>query len=92
MQTFRALQATVEDVKQALHRAKPKLYPSRQRLTLPAEEGQKPLALESGKKLSDYAIDSSTTVTFKDLGAQVSCLEKEPGHLCRKGAVVAQLL
>ena len=62
----------MSDLKAALYKTKPKLYPSRQRLTLPAEEGQKkPIVLQDGKKLSDYAITSATRVTFKDLGTQV---------------------
>ena len=76
---FLVFQATVEDLQQALFRGKPKLYPSRQRLTLPAEEGQKkPRVLEPGKKLSDYAITATTRVTFKDLGPQVRLSAAEP--------------
>lgn len=69
------MQGAVEDLNNAIYRAKPKLYPSRQRLTLPsAEAGQKPRVLESGKKLSDYDISASSQITFKDLGPQVGNL------------------
>ncbi|KAK9815164.1 hypothetical protein WJX73_009328 [Symbiochloris irregularis] len=63
---------TVEDLSKAIYRAKPKLYPSRQRLTLPAEAGsKKPRVLEAGKKLSDYDINANSQVAFKDLGPQI---------------------
>jgi len=47
------------------------LYPSRQRYTVPASGGGKPVALASGKKLSDYGLDDGSSVTFKDLGPQI---------------------
>lgn len=65
-------QATVEELKLSLYKAKPHLYPARQRLTLPPPEGQrKPQVLESGKRLSDYAVTGTSVITLKDLGTQI---------------------
>jgi hypothetical protein len=66
------LQATVDDLKAAFAAAKPKFYPSRQRFTLPLQPGErKPVALASGKKLSDFGVRDGTELTFKDLGPQI---------------------
>lgn len=63
---------SVEDLKSALHAAKPKLYPSRQRFTLPSKDGaSKGMALADGKKLSDYDLGDGSVLIFKDLGPQI---------------------
>ena len=50
-----AQDATVDDLKQAMHKHTPKLYTSRQRFTLPPDgSAAKPVVLEAGKPLSDY--------------------------------------
>ncbi|XP_020577814.1 very-long-chain enoyl-CoA reductase-like [Phalaenopsis equestris] len=68
--------ATVSDLQLAIHSRIKKLYPARQRLTLPLQTGEhkKPVALNSAKGLSDYFDGNakSVTVVFKDLGPQVS--------------------
>lgn len=70
--TWVDLQATVEDLQQAVYTKKKTLYPSRQRFSLPAKAGEKRgLALVPGKKLSDYALGSNSVLQFKDLGPQV---------------------
>ncbi len=67
-----ARQASVADLQAALYKAKPKLYPARQRFTLPKKEGEKkPIALANGKRLSDYDLADGAQLTFKDLGPQV---------------------
>ena len=56
----------------ALHQLKKQLYPSRQRLTLPLQNGEKkPTVLQAGKKLSDFDLADGSVVVFKDLGPQV---------------------
>jgi very-long-chain enoyl-CoA reductase len=66
------MQATVEELKKALHSKKKALYPSRQRFTLPLAPGEKkPTVLESGKRLADFDIKSDSVIIFKDLGTQV---------------------
>jgi very-long-chain enoyl-CoA reductase len=66
------LQATVEDLQRAFHNAKPQLYPSRQRFTLPLKAGEKKAtALAAGKKLSDFDVKDGSVLIFKDLGPQV---------------------
>ena len=66
-------QASVEDLKTAISRANAKYYPSRQRLTLPAEPGQRSgNPLLDGNALSDYNLTDGSTVIFKDLGTQAS--------------------
>lgn len=46
--------------------------PHARRWTLAASSpGQKPVALESGKLLSDYGVKDGAEITFKDLGPQV---------------------
>nr|WDA53431.1 aery-long-chain enoyl-CoA reductase [Erycina pusilla] len=68
--------ATVRDLQGAIHSRIRKLYPSRQRLTLPSQPGvqKKPIILNPAKSLSDYSDGNSKnlTVVFKDLGPQVS--------------------
>ena len=80
------MQGTVEDLKRALHKAKPQYYPARQRFTFPLKAGEKkPTALAAGKKLSDYDLNDGTVLIFKDLGPQVlvghrpsKCLRQSP--------------
>ena len=67
------LQATVDDLKDAVGRAISKYYPARQRLTLPPQPGQKSGSpLLDGKLLSEYGLSEGSTVVFKDLGTQAS--------------------
>ena len=69
------VQATVDDLKKALHEKKRKWHPCRQRLTLPAKAGQKsgePLML--GIRLQEYGLKDGSVVVFKDLGPQVRML------------------
>ncbi|KAF9986216.1 3-oxo-5a-steroid 4- dehydrogenase [Modicella reniformis] len=56
----------VEDVQAAIAKQFPQLYPDRQRLTLDKT------ALETEKTLQDYGIKDGDSVTFKDLGPQIS--------------------
>ncbi|KAF9103007.1 3-oxo-5a-steroid 4- dehydrogenase [Mortierella sp. AM989] len=56
----------VEDVQSAIAKKYPQLYVDRQRLTV------EKVALESGKTLSDYGLNDGGSVTFKDLGPQIS--------------------
>lgn len=64
--------ASVDDLKQAISKAKPKYYPSRQRLTLTPDPGQRSgTALLDGKLLSEYGLSDRSVVIFKDLGTQV---------------------
>ncbi|CAG8499262.1 1169_t:CDS:2 [Acaulospora morrowiae] len=58
--------ATVEQLKEVLHKKVRKYYPTRQRLTI----GQQPLQDE--KKLKEYDIKDGDTILFKDLGPQIS--------------------
>ena len=59
------------DLQAAVHKARPKLYPARQRFTLPKKNGEKkPVALAAGKRLADYDLADGTELTFKDLGPQ----------------------
>jgi len=76
------LQATVDDLKQAISQANPKYYPSRQRLTLPPQTGQKSGSpLVDGKLLSEYSLSGGSKVVFKDLGTQASGLIYLPAQL-----------
>lgn len=69
-----AAQASVADLQAAVHKARPKLYPARQRFTLPKKDGEKkPAALAAGKRLADYDLADGTELTFKDLGPQACC-------------------
>lgn len=69
------LQATVDDLKQAISQANSKYYPSRQRLTLPPQTGQKSGSpLVDGKLLSEYSLSGGSKIIFKDLGTQASGL------------------
>ena len=66
------MQATVEELNDALYTKRKTLYPSRQRFTLPLKPGEKkPVALAPGKKLSDYDLSTGSVLHFKDLGPQV---------------------
>lgn len=63
----------MEELKAAISKANAKYYPSRQRLTLPPEPGQRSgNPLLDGKALSDYNLTGGSTVIFKDLGTQAS--------------------
>lgn len=49
-----------------------KAYPARQRLTLPAKEGQKSgEALKDNDTLAKYGLSNGSVVQYKDLGPQV---------------------
>lgn len=66
-------QASVDDLKAAISKANSKYYPSRQRLTLPPEPGQRSgNPLLDGKALSEYKLTDGSMVLFKDLGTQAS--------------------
>src|SRR6185369_3838217 len=59
--------ATVNDLKKAIHKQIKKFYPDRQRLTYTDK------VLDDGKKqLSDYGIKNEEKILFKDLG-MVEC-------------------
>lgn len=68
--------ATVSDLQHAIHSRMKKLYPARQRLTLPLVPGEQkqPVVLSPTKTLSDYSDGNgkSLTIVLKDLGPQVS--------------------
>ena len=74
------------DLQAKVHKARPNLYPARQRFTLPKKSGEKrPTALAAGKRLADYDLADGAELTFKDLGPQAcpsaaACKEK-PGGL-----------
>ncbi|KAI9596889.1 3-oxo-5-alpha-steroid 4-dehydrogenase-domain-containing protein [Syncephalis fuscata] len=57
---------TVDDLRQAIHKQLPKYYPARQRLTIETK------VLEVGQSLSKYDVKDGDTITFKDLGPQIS--------------------
>ncbi|CAG9465160.1 unnamed protein product [Pedinophyceae sp. YPF-701] len=64
---------TVQDLIDAIFKAKKRLHPTRQRLSLPpAPEQTRGAVLEAGKKLSDYGLRDGSVVQVKDLGPQVS--------------------
>ncbi|KAF9976772.1 3-oxo-5a-steroid 4- dehydrogenase [Actinomortierella ambigua] len=62
----------VEDVKNAIAKKLPQFYPDRQRLTVESSGSDKPVGLEVGKTLANYNIKDGDSVTFKDLGPQIS--------------------
>ncbi|KAL6075658.1 very-long-chain enoyl-CoA reductase [Balamuthia mandrillaris] len=65
---------TVLAVKERLAKLLPGKYPARQRLTLPAEQGTRPVSLDNDKTLSHYGLCTGkkpNTIVFKDLGPQV---------------------
>lgn len=66
------MQATVEDLKSAFSKAKPKFYTSRQRFTTqPTADAPRGVALTAdAKQLSDYGVADGATLLFKDLGPQ----------------------
>lgn len=67
------MQASVDHLKTAITKSHPKLYSSRQRLTLPPQPGQRSgAALADGKALQEYGLVDGSVVFFKDLGTQVS--------------------
>lgn len=62
----------MDDLKRAIHKAKAKLYPDRQRITLPPKAGEKRgVPLVDGKSLADFGLTDGSPVLFKDLGPQV---------------------
>lgn len=79
----------MDDLKNRFAELKRKYYPSRQRFTLPAKEGQRSgQALEPGKKLADYGLADGSVLVFKDLGPQASML-LSAGLCSCSGAVLA---
>jgi very-long-chain enoyl-CoA reductase len=64
--------ASVNDLKVLFHKLNPKFYPQRQRFTLENVGERRPIALQDGKKLSDYGLKDGDCVVFKDLGSQFS--------------------
>lgn len=78
-------QDTVAELKKKYHAKAPKYYPARQRLTLPAKEGQKSGdVLQDRDQLSKYGLTNGSVVLFKDLGTQVSpgpAVRPKPGCL-----------
>ncbi|GAB4814030.1 hypothetical protein N2152v2_001076 [Parachlorella kessleri] len=64
--------ASVDDLKRRFAELKRQYYPTRQRFTLPAKQGQRSgQPLEAGKKLSDYGLEDGSVLVFKDLGPQI---------------------
>ncbi|KXZ51775.1 hypothetical protein GPECTOR_11g219 [Gonium pectorale] len=64
--------ATVAEFKKKFHSFNRKLYPARQRFSLPLKPGEKRGAvLDDSKRLSDYGLTDGGKVEFKDLGPQV---------------------
>lgn len=65
--------ATISDVKKRVHSASRKLYPARQRLTLPPKDGERSgLVLEDSRPVSSYEqLKVNGDVILKDLGPQV---------------------
>ncbi len=62
----------VEDLAAAIHKAKRRLHPSRQRLTLPPATNEKRgVVLAPGSPLSDYSLVDGSIILVKDLGPQV---------------------
>ncbi|KAJ1942712.1 3-oxo-5a-steroid 4- dehydrogenase [Linderina pennispora] len=59
--------ATVDDVKKAVHKQVKSMYPDRQRLTV----GDKKTVLASGDSLAKYELKDNDTIHIKDLGPQV---------------------
>ncbi|CAG8558456.1 9210_t:CDS:2 [Paraglomus occultum] len=59
--------ATVNDLKKAIHKRIKKFYPERQRLTYNDQ-----VLDDRKKRLSDYGIKSEDKILFKDLGPQVA--------------------
>lgn len=63
---------TVTVLKKKYHALNKKAYPARQRLTLPAKEGQKSGdALKDSDTLSKYGLSNGSVVQYKDLGPQI---------------------
>lgn len=60
------------ELKKKFYALKRKYYPARQRFSLPPKDGEaRGVALEDGKRLSDYGLKDGATLEFKDLGPQV---------------------
>ena len=82
--------ATVNDLKKAIHKRIKKFYPARQRLTHIEK------VLDDGKKqLSDYGIKSEEKISFKDLGRvecviPSKCQSPSPVLFYRKGSIILQ--
>jgi hypothetical protein len=80
------LQDTVGQLKKKYHSMNKKYYPARQRLTLPAKEGQKSgEVLKDSSKLSEYGLSTGSVVLFKDLGTQVRMALNRPAIQHEKG-------
>lgn len=60
----------VEQLKQQIYQQNKKFYPERIYLTI--GEDDKKTVLKNGTKISDYGITEGATITFKDLGPQIS--------------------
>ncbi|CAG8542288.1 105_t:CDS:2 [Funneliformis caledonium] len=58
--------ATVDQLKQAIYKKASKYYPDRQRLTVNQQ------VLNEGKTLKEFNIKDGDTISFKDLGPQIS--------------------
>ena len=85
-------QASVEDLKAAISKANAKYYPSRQRLTLTPEPGQRSGSpLLDGKALSEYNLTDGSTVIFKDLGTQASRTELHAAYNWNVSAAIFTL-
>lgn len=75
------------ELKKKYHAQAKKYYPARQRLTLPAKEGQKSGdVLKDSDQLSKYGLSNGSVVQFKDLGPQVR-RGPQPGPLSDGGTL-----
>ena len=73
--------ATVKDLKAEMAHLKPKLYPARQRWSLPASgENPKGVVLtKDGACLAEVGIRDGGVVVFKDLGPQIGYVSTAAG-------------
>jgi len=62
--------ATVAQLKEKFAAKHPKYYQDRQRFTIGGVSP--PVALQDGKKISDYSLKDGSVLVFKDLGPQIS--------------------
>jgi very-long-chain enoyl-CoA reductase len=66
------MQDSVHELKKKFHAVKKSAPPIRQRFTLPpADPKAKGVALEDGKKISEYGLKEGDVLIFKDLGPQI---------------------
>jgi hypothetical protein len=72
----------VKDLKAEMARLKPKLYPARQRWSLPASvENPKGVVLtKDGASLAEVGVRDGGVVVFKDLGPQIGCVSTFVGE------------